>query len=128
MESEYIALSQSMRDLIAIREVLKEIQKNVLSETQELVYRTHSKAFEEVSIPQSTVHEDNEACLKFANMPKMSPRTKHIGIPYHFFRSKVANLEIQVVAIGTDDQLADQFTKGLPAEKFERDRYRLMGW
>ena len=137
MESEYIALSQSMRDLIGVREILKEVQTHVLEkETDDVTYRTHSKAFEEVnaskssgmSIPQSTVHEDNQACLKFATMPKMSPRTKHIAVPYHFFRSKVMNLEIQVVAISTDNQLGDQFTKGLPPEKFVRDRKRLMGW
>ena len=75
----------------------------------------------------SIVHEDNEACLKFATTPKMSPRTKHIAIPYHFFRSKVGT-EIKVVAVNTDNQLADQFTKGLPQDKFLRDRKCLMGW
>ena len=74
------------------------------------------------------MHEDNEACLKFASMPKMSPRTKHIAIPYHFFRSKVENLEIQIIGIDTDNQLGDQFTKGLPEAKFVSDRVRLMGW
>ena len=137
MESEYIALSQSMRDLISIREILKEVQKHVLAQdSDDVSYRTHSKAFSEVNspesgkstIPQSTVHEDNQACLKFATMPKMSPRTKHIAVPYHFFRSKVVSMEIQVVAIGTENQQADQFTKGLPPEKFERDRLELMGW
>ena len=44
------------------------------------------------------------------------------------FQSKVAELEIKVVAIHTNNQLADQFTKGLPAEKFVRDRKQLMGW
>jgi len=127
MESEYIALSQSMRDLIAIREVLKEIHKLVLDSKMKIAYQSHSKAFEE-TIPQSTVHEDNQACLKFASMPKMSPRTKHIAIPYHFFRTKVEELEITIVPIGTDNQLCDQFTKGLPLEKFESDRLCLMGW
>jgi len=127
MESEYIALSQSMRELIAVREVLKEIREKVLGDAKtQLQYRTHSKTFK--AIPQSQVHEDNQACLKFSTMPKMSPRTKHIAIPYHFFRSKVENLEIQVVSIDTNNQLADQFTKGLPEEKFVRDRKRLMGW
>jgi hypothetical protein len=97
----------------------------------------HSKAFEEVnspdspgtSIPRSTVHEDNQACLKLASMLKISPCMKHIAVPYHFIRSKVQNLEVQVVSISTDNQLRDQFsTKGLPQEKFERDRRILMGW
>ena len=60
--------------------------------------------------------------------PRMSSRTEHIAIPYHFFRSKVENLEIKVQAIHTHNQLADQFTKGLAQDKFERDRKALMGW
>ena len=61
-------------------------------------------------------------------MPKISPRTKHIAVPYHFFRTKVRELEIQVIAIETDNQLADQFTKGLPVAKFVAFRKHLMGW
>ena len=129
MESEYIALSQSMRELIAIREVLKEIQTYVISgKTQKTIFRTHSKAFTLDTIPQSIVHEDNEACLKFATMPKMSPRTKHIGLPYHFFRTKVEELEIKVIGVSTHDQLADQFTKGLTMVLFVKARKALMGW
>ena len=129
MESEYIALSQAMREIIGFREILKEIYAQVLLSSEEydtLDFRTISKTFGE--IPVSTVHEDNEACLKFASVPKMSPRTKHIAIPYHFFRSRVANGEIKIVGVTTDNQLADQFTKGLSQDKFLRDRYRLIGW
>jgi hypothetical protein len=128
MESEYIALSQAMRELIACREILKEIYTHVLHDSEKgksIDYYTISKTFGE--LPASIVHEDNEACLKFATMPKMSPRTKHIAIPYHFFRSKIGS-EIKVVAVNTDNQLADQFTKGLPQDKFLRDRKLLMGW
>ena len=127
MEAEYIALSQSMRDLIPIRETIKEIKGIVFSgKGKDLTINSHSKTF--IEIPQSIVHEDNAACLKFANLPKMSPRTKHIAIPYHFFRTKVQDLSIRIVAIGTDNQLGDQFTKGLVEVKFVRDRKRLMGW
>ena len=128
MESEYIALSQAMRELIACREILKDIYTHVLhspTDGKEIKYHTIAKTFGE--IPMCIVHEDNEACLKFAKMPIMNPRTKHIAIPYHFFRSKI-DKEIQVVAINTENQLADQFTKGLPQDKFLRDRKLLMGW
>jgi hypothetical protein len=53
---------------------------------------THSKAFVDATpspnetIPQSEVFEDNDACLKFANL---SPRTKYIAVPLHWWRSKV---------------------------------------
>ena len=93
MEAEYIALSQSMRDLIPLREITKEMQQYVhTTNISKLSMSTLSKAFH--PIPQSTVFEDNESCLRLANLGKMSPRTKHIGIPYHFFRSKIEELEI----------------------------------
>ena len=129
MEAEYIALSQAMREVIGFREILKEIYSLVLNKKEEfesLSFQAISKTFG--SIPSSTVYEDNEACLKFATVPKMSPRTKHIAIPYHFFRSKVSNGEIKILPVRTDNQLADQFTKGLPQDKFLLDRKKLIGW
>jgi len=61
-------------------------------------------------------------------MPKMSPRTKHIALPYHFFPTKVVELEVKVIPVSTHSQLADQFTKGLPTGKFQSARKTLMKW
>ena len=58
----------------------------------------------------------------------MSSRTKHIVVPYHFFRSKFISLEIKRHGMNTENQLVDQFTKELPQDKFERDRLILMRW
>jgi hypothetical protein len=126
MEAEYIALSSAMRELIAIREILKEIKLLVFANTEKPTYSMVAKTFE--PLPTSHVYEDNDSCLKFATLPRMSPRTKHIAIPYHFFRSKVMELEIKVLPIDTQDQLADQFTKGLRVEEFVKARKRIMGW
>ena len=115
-----------MRELIGIREILKDIFVNILNETD--ISPTYTTQYKYESIPQSNFFEDNEACLKFVSLPKMSPRTNHIALPYHFFRSKVANLEIKVFSVNTNDQLADQFTKELPQDKFETARYNIMGW
>jgi hypothetical protein len=135
MEAEYIALSQSMRDLIPIREVLKEIMTIVFNQAADITYHKHSTLFEEIpqdtvlyNIPQSTVYKDNEACLKSARMPKMTPRTKHIGIPNHWFWTQIETLQIYVERVDTLMQLADQFTKGLPVAQFRGARKRLMGW
>ena len=57
----------------------------------------------------------------------MSPCTKHITIPYHFFCSKIEELEIKVVPIDTKEQLSDQFTKGLPETQFVQLRKPLCG-
>ena len=114
-----------MRDFISLRKVLKEINKTTLKDFKTTSFHSHSKTF---TLPQSTVYEDNQACLKFAAIPKILPRTKHIAFLFHFFRNKVKELEIQVIVIGTDNQLANQFTKGPPVEKFVTFRKHLMGW
>jgi hypothetical protein len=101
-----------------------------------ITYRSLSKAFENVkdgslpsNIEQWTVYEDNHACLKFARMAQLSPRTKHIGIPYRWFCSKVESLDIQIEpTIPTTKQLADPFTKGLAQVPFELSRKAMMGW
>jgi hypothetical protein len=133
MEAEYVALSQAMRDLIPIRELLKEILSIVFGIADTIQYRTHSKAFDDVNtspsnIPASNVFEDNAACLKFAQTGQLSPRTKHIGVPYHWFRSKVVSLDIVIVPVSTTHQLADTFTKGLCAVTFQAACRILMGW
>jgi len=135
MEAEYIALSQAMRDLIPIREILKEIMTKVFKVEENISYVAHSKSVQDggtvnkqYNIPPSTVFEDNDACLKFARMPRLTPRTKHIGIPYHWFREQVESLQIELERIDTKNQLADQFTKGLPVATFQDARKRLVGW
>jgi hypothetical protein len=118
MEAKYIALSEAMRDLIPIWEVLKEIMTTVFQVSKTISYQTYSKSVysndnnvEKYNIPKSTVFEDNDACLQFARMPRLSPQTKHIGILYHWFCSYVQSNQITLVQIYTTDQLADPFTK-----------------
>ena len=60
--------------------------------------------------------------------PQMTPRSKHIALRYHFFRSEVESGNIEVVAISTAEQIADVFTKGVTFQKFEYLREKLMGW
>jgi hypothetical protein len=65
MKAEYIALSQSMRDLIPIRDILKDIKRFIIMEEgYTLKCITHSKAFKEVEggeeiIPPSLEYEEN---------------------------------------------------------------------
>lgn len=78
---------------------------------------------------RSTVFEDNNGCLTLATVPKMTPRTKHIGVKYFWFRSKVGpGSGINIQKVDTKDQLADTFTKGLAADQFATLRTQLMGW
>ena len=84
------------------------------------------------SSPKPTVHctvfEDNNGALELATNPRYRPRTKHIAIKYHHFREYVKKKLIQIKAIDTKEQIADQFTKGLQVGLFEYLRYKLLHW
>ena len=63
-----------------------------------------------------------------AAMPKMTLRSKHIALHYHFFREYIAKGEVDVKHVLTDLQIADILTKGLGDVKFEKLRKLMMGW
>ena len=49
----------------------------------------------------------------------------HIPIKYHFVREQVLNKTIKLEHIGTNEQVANIFTKPLPKESFEYLRQKL---
>ena len=114
-EAEYIALSQSMRDLLPTRHLIEDVLMTLSIKLEEVF--THS-----------TVFEDNKGAITLASALKLTPRMKHIGIKYHFFRQFVSDGTVKIKHIESENQLADIFTKGLPVIKFERLRKALMGW
>ena len=76
-----------------------------------------------------TVFEDNNGAIATANVVKMTPRTKHIAVKYHFFKSHINDDSgIALAKIDTNLQKADIFTKGLAAQKFADIRKLLCRW
>ena len=59
---------------------------------------------------------------------RMTLRSKHYAIKYHWFREHIGPRKIQLVKIASAEQLGDMFTKGLGRVIFERLRNKLMGW
>ncbi len=114
-EAEYIALSQSTRDLIPMRGLLAKLS----AATKLIVSSTTT---------YSTIFEDNKGCIELALAPKLRPRTRHIALKYHHFRSHVEQGHIRIQWIDTKNQLADIFTKPLPAPSFMALRLALLGW
>jgi len=114
-EAEYIALSQSLREVIPLMTLLKEIDGVFPIGIQKP--KIHCK-----------VWEDNNSCISLAKGQKFSPRTKHIAIKYHHFRSFVKDKTIEIFPIDTREQTADIFTKPLDEALFKYLRYKLMGW
>ena len=72
--------------------------------------------------------EDNTGALELSLVPKMRPRTKHINNVYHHFRQFVRDGLISVSRIGTEDQVADIFTKPLSLDVFMKHRKSLLGY
>ena len=67
--------------------------------------------------------------MGLAESPKLTPRTKHIGVKYHWFRDQVGKDKgIELARIASVDQKPDIFTKGLTEETFRKIRKLLMGW
>jgi len=61
---------------------------------------------------------DNESAVKLPNNPVQHTRTKHIDICHHFLRDHVAKSDISLENVGTENQLADIFTKPLDKARF----------
>jgi hypothetical protein len=120
MESEYNALSMSMRDLLPLQRLTKEIVKSLRKDGASV-----STTF------KTTAHEDNFGCHRLANLEpgQMTPRWIHCGIKYHSFRSHLKPNEVMVEPVGTDEQRGDMmFTKNLCVAKYEANIKLTCGW
>lgn len=84
---------------------------------------------------KSVIFEDNNGCIQAATAPKLSNRTKHIAVKYHFVRgffNKDPTIKHEhpfvFTKIASEEQKADIFTKGLKADTFSKTRFLLCGW
>jgi hypothetical protein len=121
LEAEYIALCQSMRAMIPMRRAFVEMC-------------TQFQLNGDSPVPvKSKIFEDNNGCISTCKAPKMTPRTKHFGVKYHFVRSffspdGVKEHPFVLEKIDTTLQKADIFTKGLNVDTFKSLRQLLCGW
>jgi hypothetical protein len=92
-ETDYIALSQSMREVLPIMWLLQEAHDHgipVLTKPPKI----HCKVF-----------EDNEGAIEIAKVPKMRPRTNHLKIKYHHFREEVKKGAVSIYHVGAKEQM-----------------------
>ncbi len=108
LESEYSALSASMRTLLPLPDLLSEI-------CRELTLPPDFK-----STIRCRVFEDNNGALLLATKQRITNRTKYFLVKWHFFWHYVRNGDVEVLKIAATDQLADYLTKGLNREVVER--------
>jgi hypothetical protein len=114
-EAEYIAMSQALRDVIPVMNLIQEMKE---------------KGFQVICVQPNVyckVFEDNSGALELARLPKLRPRTKHINVCYHHFREHVRKGLIKIFPVNTKDQIADALTKALAQNDFQRHRRYLCG-
>ena len=114
-ESNYIALSTSMWELITFMSLMKETAGLFGILTKDPVFRC-------------ALWKDNERCITVAKIPQFTPRAKHFAIKYHQFWCFLSNVKITMNSIGTTKQIADIFTNTLGEKSFCYLWHTLMGW
>ena len=114
-ESEYVAATLAAQQLVWTRSLLEACG---FSSIHPISNRP---------IP-TTLYCDNTAAITLAgNHSKVSQRTKHINVRYHFIRMCVADGTVQLKWVSTNEQIADILTKPLGPNIFHRLRPALMG-
>nr|GFB54251.1 retrovirus-related Pol polyprotein from transposon TNT 1-94 [Tanacetum cinerariifolium]GFB54306.1 retrovirus-related Pol polyprotein from transposon TNT 1-94 [Tanacetum cinerariifolium] len=64
------------------------------------------------------IYCDSKSAIAISCNPVQHSRTKHIAARYHFIKEHEENGTIELYFVKTDYQLADLFTKALPADRF----------
>ena len=111
-----MALYHSVRELIPLKVLIKEVIDNLGIESEKLDF-----------VSSSTIYEDNNGALVVATSPRMTPTSKRISVKYHWFRQHVGK-EFVIRKIESENQMADNFTKGLQGQISVRIRKLLCGW
>ena len=106
-EAEYIAASETSRDVVWFRELLKGMGLEQTVATPLLM--------------------DNQTSIRFVEESTVTPRRKHINVRYHYVRELFRKGIVKPEWVSTQDNPADLFTKALPADSFTRFRNVIMG-
>jgi len=115
-ESEYVALSQAARKAKPLMLLIQEMKKegfNVGCSTPTV---------------KCNLFQDNSDTVYLANSPPMHPRTKHINVKHHHFRSMVVSRALKIEKTLSEEQLADMMTKQSSTELCLAHWMAFMGW
>lgn len=87
-----------------------------------------SQLLNELGIDHNTpiLYVDNQSAKNMAVNDCSTRRTKHIDIRAHFVREMIHNKLLKIEYVGTNDMLADIFTKNLVGLKFTNNRDKLI--
>jgi hypothetical protein len=107
-EAEYDAAAQAAREAVWTLALLNEICADILP-------------------TPISIREDNQGAIALSKNPVGHGKNKHIDIKKHFIRELTEKGTIALCYTPTLEQIADIFTKALPAPRFLELRKLLMG-
>ena len=111
-----MALSHSVRALLPLISLIKEVIDNLGIDCENLKFMS-----------SSTIYEDNNVSIVVTTSPRITPSSKQIAVKYHWFRQHIGK-EFVIQKIESENQKADIFTKGLQGQIFVSIRILLCGW
>ena len=98
-EAEFIAATAAVNQALWLQKLLRDLHMEEEEAT-------------EISV-------DNQAAIAISNNPVFHGKTKHFNIKLYFIREVQKNGDVKLLYCRTEDQMADLFTKALPANRFE---------
>jgi len=111
-----VACSTTKAEYISLAEATKESL---------WIHRLFSKVCEEELQLPVKIYVDNTSAIRLANNPEFHQRSKHIDVAYRLSRSHVQNGFLEVDYVSSANQVADGFTKPLPAAAHEKMKANL---
>jgi Reverse transcriptase (RNA-dependent DNA polymerase)/gag-polypeptide of LTR copia-type/Integrase core domain/GAG-pre-integrase domain/Zinc knuckle len=100
-EAEYMALFAVIQEVVWMKRLLCDIAHGY--EDQEII-----------------VYQDNKSAILLASNPTQHSRTKHINTKFHFVRDQVAEGQVKLQYLCTEDMVADIFTKAVSKHKLRK--------
>jgi len=101
MEAEYVALASCVKEVLWVRQLLKELR------------------LEDLLGGATVIKCDNQAAITCAIDQVPKSKSRHIDIRYHLVRSAVEEGHVAIVYVSSQENLADILTKPLPRPRHQ---------
>ena len=95
LNSEYVALSHSVRALLPLNSLIKEVIGNLGIDSEKLKF-----------VSSSTIYEDNNGAIVVATIPMINTTSTHIYVKYHWFKQHFGR-EFLIRNIDSENQKED---------------------
>ena len=107
-EAEYIAMTEVVREILWLRNILKFLLTNG-----------------SFKMPATVIHEDNNGCISVAAEPGRYLSVKHLCTKYFFVKEQITKGTISIKKVSTNEMVADALTKSLPQPQLYHLRTRM---